>query len=189
MATYEDIAKANASIVTTPLKGKEYAEVNQRIKAFRMVYPMGTIDTEMLNLQDGVVYFKATAAAEDGTILGTGHAYEKENSSFINKTSLIENCETSAVGRALGLAGFGIDTALCSADELSNALLNEGGEDPAIGASELKNLRGYAKEVGISEKTILATYNVNSMEELTMTQYRHATILLNKEAEKKKGSK
>lgn len=41
--TYEDIKKANDAIKTTDIKGKEYAEVNQRIKAFRMVYPEGFI--------------------------------------------------------------------------------------------------------------------------------------------------
>ena len=38
----------------------------------------------------------------------TGYAYEKEGSSFINKTSALENCETSAVGRALAILGFEI---------------------------------------------------------------------------------
>ncbi len=64
---------------------------------------------------------------EEGTmrLLGTGTAYEKENSSFINKTSYIENCETSAVGRALGMAGFGIDTSIRSAEEMQNADLQQ----------------------------------------------------------------
>ena len=43
--TYEDIQKANETIKTTDIKGKEYAEVNQRIKAFRMLYPQGVIET------------------------------------------------------------------------------------------------------------------------------------------------
>ena len=48
MATFEDIKKANETIATTNIKGKEYAEVNQRIKAFRMVYPEGSIITELV---------------------------------------------------------------------------------------------------------------------------------------------
>ena len=99
--SFEDLKKANDTIKTTDVKGKAYAEVNQRIKAFRMVYPTGTIQTEMLSNENGVCIFKATVGNEN-VILGTGTAYEKENSSFINKTSYIENCETSAVGRALG---------------------------------------------------------------------------------------
>ena len=118
---YEDIKQANDAIRTTNIKGKEYAEVNQRIKAFRMVYPTATIETEILSIENGMCIFKATV--RDGSnILGTGHAYEKEGSSFINETSHIENCETSAVGRALGMAGFGIDTSVASAEEVQNAM-------------------------------------------------------------------
>ena len=57
---FEDLKKANDTIKTTDVKGKAYAEVNQRIKAFRMVYPTGTIQTEMLNNENGVCIFKAT---------------------------------------------------------------------------------------------------------------------------------
>ena len=118
--TYEDIKKANALIQTTDVKGKEYAEVPQRVKAFRSIYPMGTISTEIVSLENGVCVMHATVA-NDGVILGEGTAYEKEGSSFINKTSYIENCETSAVGRALGFAGFGIDASIASAEEVLNA--------------------------------------------------------------------
>lgn len=122
--TFNDIQKANETIITTDIKGKDYAEVNQRIKAFRMVYPTGTIETKMISNEDGVCIFKALIYA-NGNILATGTAYEKENSTFINKTSYIENCETSAVGRALGMCGFGIDTSVASADEVQNAIANQ----------------------------------------------------------------
>lgn len=122
---YLDLAIANETIKTTDIKGKDYAEVNQRIKAFRMVYPQGSIQTEMVSNQDGVCIFKAIVSDENGCLLGTGTAYEKENSSFINKTSYIENCETSAVGRALGMAGFGIDVSVASAEEVANAINNQ----------------------------------------------------------------
>lgn len=122
---YLDLAIANETIKTTDIKGKEYAEVNQRIKAFRMIYPQGSIVTQMLSNENGVCVFKATVGTDDGVILGTGTAYEKEDSSFINKTSYIENCETSAVGRALGMAGFGIDVSVASAEEVANAIQNQ----------------------------------------------------------------
>lgn len=125
MATYEDIKKANESIKTTDVKGKEYAEVNQRIKAFRMVYPEGNIHTTMLSNENGVCVFRAVIYRDKENILGTGTAYEKEGSTFINKTSYIENCETSAVGRALGMCGFGIDTSVASYEEVSNAIENQ----------------------------------------------------------------
>lgn len=128
MIKYEDIKKANETIKTTNIKGKEYAEVNQRIKAFRMVYPEGFIDTNMISCENGVCIIRAEVGFfENGQphILGTGTAYEKENSTFINKTSYIENCETSAVGRALGMAGYGIDVSVASAEEVINAINNQ----------------------------------------------------------------
>ena len=117
--------KANETLRTTDIKGKDYVEVNQRIKAFRMVYPTGLIETEMVSNENGICIFRAKIYGD--TLLATGTAYEKENSSFINKTSYIENCETSAVGRALGLAGFGIDNSVASAEEVENAIENQDG--------------------------------------------------------------
>lgn len=125
MCNWEEIQKANETIKTTDIKGKEYAEVNQRIKAFRMVYPNGSITTEIVSLVDGVVTMKTTIKDNEGNVLSTGYAYEKENSTLINKTSFIENCETSAVGRALGMCGFGIDTSVASAEEVRNAIENQ----------------------------------------------------------------
>lgn len=129
MIKFEDLQNANKSIVTTDIKGKEYAEVNQRIKAFRMCYPTGAILTDMVSNENGICVFTATCGyyESDGKliVLGTGTAYEKESSSFINKTSYIENCETSAVGRALGMCGFGIDTSVASAEEVQNAINNQ----------------------------------------------------------------
>lgn len=125
MCNWEEIQKANETIKTTDIKGKDYAEVNQRIKAFRMVYPTGSITTEIVSLVDGIVTMKTTIKDNEGNVLSTGYAYEKENSTFINKTSFIENCETSAVGRALGMCGFGIDTSVASAEEVQNAIENQ----------------------------------------------------------------
>lgn len=126
--TYEDIRKANESIKTTDIKGKEYAEVPQRVKAFRMLYPLGFIRTEMISNEGEpgkrVCVFRACVGVGEIT-LGTGTAYESEASSFINKTSYIENCETSAVGRALGFAGLGIDTSIASYEEVQNAIQNQ----------------------------------------------------------------
>jgi len=107
--TFEDIKKANESISTTNIKGKEYAEVNQRIKAFRMIYPTGSIETEMISNENGICIFRAEVGVttKEGYItLGTGTAYEKENSTFINKTSYIENCETSSIRKSIRYGGI-----------------------------------------------------------------------------------
>lgn len=152
---YEALEKANASIKTTDIKGKDYAEVNQRIKAFRMVYPCGAIIPELVSLEGGVCVMKATVMDEDGKVLGVGHAYEKEGSTFINKTSYIENCETSAVGRALGMCGIGIDTSVASYEEVANAIENQ---NPKAKKSDLDpKLLKQAEQLNI-ELAKVATY-------------------------------
>ena len=129
MITYADIQKANETLHFTDVKGKAYAEVPQRVKVFRMLYPQGFILTDLVSNEGGVCVIKATVGyyGENGEpyTLGTGTAYEREGSSYINKTSYIENCETSAVGRALGFLNIGSDSAICSAEEVANAILNQ----------------------------------------------------------------
>ena len=182
MATFEDLQRANQQITTTNIKGKEYAEVNQRIKAFRMVYPDGIIRTKLISNEDGVCVFKAYVYEDKSHLLGTGHAYEKESSSFINKTSYIENCETSAVGRALGMAGFGIDTSICSAEELSNAQLQQEANEQ-IKKSQVKTLEELAKKVGSDINDICGYFNVESLDKLTAQDYGKCLIMLKKKEE------
>jgi len=181
--TFEDLQKANSAITTTNIKGKEYAEVNQRIKAFRMVYPEGFIRTSMVDNHNGVCIFNATVGfydEEDGSpmILGIGHAYEKEDSSFINRTSYLENCETSACGRALGMAGFGIDTSVCSAEELGNALAQQEANAP-ITKAQVGRIIMFAKEKGSEVADICAYFNVGSLDEMTASDYGKCMAMLN----------
>ena len=180
--TFEDLQRANQEIRTTNIKGKEYAEVNQRIKAFRMVYPEGSIYTEMISNKDGVCVFKATVHANGdhvtNNLLGTGHAYEKESSSFINKTSYIENCETSAVGRALGMAGFGIDTSVCSAEELGNAIAQQEANAP-ITEAQIRKINALAKEKGSDIKEICKYFKVGSLNNMTASDYGKCMAMLN----------
>lgn len=142
---FDQLQKANSLISTTNIKGKDYAEVNQRIKAFRFLFPKGRIETQMISCENGIVNFKATVKDENGNILGEGHAQEKENSSFINKTSYIENCETSAVGRALAMCGIGIDTSIASYEETANAINNQN-KIPDV-ANEEKHSKAQQTEV------------------------------------------
>lgn len=162
MIKFEDIKKANESIRTTDIKGKEYAEVNQRIKAFRMVYPNGSITTEIVSLENGVVTMKASVVNEEGVLIGSGFAQEKESSSFINKTSFIENCETSAVGRALGMCGFGIDTSVASYEEVQNAINNQ--EVPKATPNQIATLSKVY--VGDNLTKLLEANKITKLEDL-----------------------
>lgn len=173
---YIDLMEANALINKIDFKGKGYAEVSERVKAFRYVYPSGTIETEMISNENGVCVFKASVYGVDGLgkfLLGTGTAYETEGSSYINKTSYIENCETSAVGRALSFAGFGMGTTVMSYEEISNATLNQE-LLKQIDETQLKTLQGLIKqcdEKKIAYENILEKYQIKDLKELNRKQY------------------
>lgn len=177
--TYEELKKANESLKTIEFKGKGYAQVNERVKAFRMICPNGTISTEIVDLTDGVVTMKASIYNDEG-IIATGYAQEKESSSYINKTSFIENCETSAVGRALGFAGIGIDGSMASADELANALNNQAKETTKpeyISKKEQAILTSMIQKRGLNVENVL---NGTPLEKVTPAMFADATKRLSK---------
>ena len=180
MMTFEKIAEANATIKTTDIKGKNYAEVNQRIKAFRMVHPNGAIVTDIISLVDGVVTMKATVYDDEAKVIGTGTAQEKETSSFINKTSFIENCETSAVGRALGMCGFGIDTSIASYEEVANAIENQNKQEEKPSKLHIDALVETANIKGVPVEKLCKKYGIEKIEDISMAQYTECAKGLNK---------
>lgn len=137
-----------------------------------MIYPHGSIETEMLSNENGTCIIKAIVSNE-GVVLGTGTAYEKEGSSFINKTSYIENCETSAVGRALGMAGFGIDTSVASAEEVANAITQQDSEK-IIDKKMIDSLNKAIENSNIQSNVvnlILNQYGYKSTAEIKIKDY------------------
>lgn len=133
MIKYEDLEAINSQLKTMPIKDKDYITVNQRILGFWKLMPNGFIDTYDLTTDEERANKICRFRAEVGYVtdndrkirLATGHAYEKEGSTFINKSSYIENCETSAIGRAIGMLGIGISTSVASYEEVANAKLNQ----------------------------------------------------------------
>ena len=180
--SYEQIKAVNAELKTTDVKGKDYAEVPQRVTAFRKLHPMGSIKTEIVSLEAGVCVIRAEAWTKDDEgndiLLGTGLAYEKEGSSFINNTSYIENCETSAVGRALGFCGIGIDTSIASAEEVLNAKENQKAMQP-ISKSECRVLEQMMEELGTDTEKFLKYYKVKNISDMTKADYVQASKVLN----------
>ena len=161
MTTYEELKKVNESIKTVDIKGKNYAQVNERVKAFRQLHPNGSIETEIVERKDGVVTMKAVICDGGGHQLATGFANEKETSSYINKTSFIENCETSAVGRALGFVGIGIDLSVASAEEMQNA--EEQSQPPIyVAQSQFGEKVTYLQKKGMSLDEIGSAIGVNN---------------------------
>ena len=172
------LREANALITYMDVKGKAYAPVNERIKAFRAIYPEGSIDTEVVSEDDKVIAVKASVWAE-GKLLATGHAFEIKNGSYINKTSYLENCETSAVGRALGFAGFGIDAAICSAEELSGAereqdrIRTEEIRKEPIGIDRALILMQLLEDKNVNVQKVCEQYHVKELADLTEEQHRN----------------
>lgn len=112
---------------TTNIRGKEYVEVNQRILYFRQApeYAGWTIESEVFHLDESSCVIKAIIRDDQGRARATGFAQEDRTSSNINKTSYVENCETSAWGRALACLGVGIETSIASSNEVSMAIAKQ----------------------------------------------------------------
>lgn len=115
---YSKLEEVNKRLKPIDIKGKDYNTVNQRVLAFRELFPEGSIQTEILSHENDKILMKAIVFDGEGKIIATGHASEEKELSFINKTSYIENCETSAVGRALGFIGIGATEAIASVEEM-----------------------------------------------------------------------
>lgn len=165
---YKDLEKINKSFSTTAIKGKEYVEVNQRVLGFRQLFPNGTIETEIVKLEEGVITVKSSAKDESGRVLATGLAQEKEGSTFINKTNFIENAETSSVGRALGFLGIGIDGSIASKEEVENAINNQQTKNEIPTKQELVKtvLKAYTQE----ELETLSKSKINDLQEWVARQ-------------------
>ena len=104
------------------IHGKQYSTVAKRIKDFREIHHFElSLATEIVSRDDECVVMKATITNADGRVLATGHSEEYRHTSQINRTSALENAETSAIGRALASLGLG-GTEFASADEVANAI-------------------------------------------------------------------
>ena len=112
---------------TINIKGKEYIPVNERLLHFRSNedYKMWQIHEEIVSVNDNEGIFKVTICDNNGVVIASAHSQEYRDSSYINKTSFLENGFTSALGRALGYLGIGIDVSIASANEVGNAVSNQ----------------------------------------------------------------
>lgn len=111
----------NAQTGIINIRGKEYQTVALRVQLFRQDHPNKSLTTDMVVRDDDCVVMRAVIADESGRVLATGHSEEYRKSSQINRTSALENAETSAVGRALAAYGYG-GTEFATANEVQNAI-------------------------------------------------------------------
>lgn len=114
------------------IRGKQYQSVALRVQKFRETHPNWPLLTEIISRDDESVVVAARIVDDCGITLATGHAEEYRRASQINKTSALENAETSAIGRALAALGFG-GTEFATANEVQNAIHQQvnGGRDEA----------------------------------------------------------
>lgn len=105
----------------TNIRGREYQTVALRVSKFRDNFPKYALTASVVFRDEECVVMQAQIADETGRVLATGHAEEYRKASQINRTSALENCETSAIGRALAAFGFG-GTEFASANEVQNAI-------------------------------------------------------------------
>lgn len=152
----------NKRLKRTNIKGKDYIEVNQRVMAFWELFPIGAIETEKLSDDGKRCDFIARISVfdlntESWKVVATGHAFEFQGSGMVNKTSYVENAETSAVGRALGFLGIGSTESIASADEVQAAIEHqERNEEPQdeLQAAQLELVaaeKEYCKVNGIDD--------------------------------------
>ena len=128
------------------IKGKPYVQVNQRVLELRKSYgdkdEMFGIKTKVVewNKEKNEIIVQAWITDQTGRIVGSGIAHEEKTQTGVNSTSYVENCETSAIGRALAAFGLGIEDAYASADEVQGAIKKEAKKKEKVTADRNENL-------------------------------------------------
>mgnify|MGYP000269907133 CR=1 FL=1 len=113
------------NLPTIDIKGKKYVLVSERVIAFNEIYKNGSIETELISpVESKMIVVKATVTPDVETPLRrfVGHSQAVIGQGMVNTTAALENAETSAVGRALGMMGIGVIESIASADEMNKSL-------------------------------------------------------------------
>ena len=149
------------TLPTVNIKGKKYVPVNERLKYFRETYKQHCLETKIIEVTDETALMKAIIRDERGEIVATGVAREVrlDEKSFVNATSYVENCETSAWGRALANFGIGIDETVASADELVQAIgakdqQEKESDSLATTPEQIKKIKELASKLEISYEEV-----------------------------------
>tara|TARA_R100001244_G_scaffold17967_2_gene19037 strand:- start:3339 stop:3866 length:528 start_codon:yes stop_codon:yes gene_type:complete len=133
------------------IKGTMYRTVVERLNdMYADTDGKYTLTTKVLEDVNGTVLMKATLTLPERGIF-TGHAFERENAGYINKTSHVENCETSAIGRALASAGYA-GSEFASAEEVANAMKQQSTKKTDLTKEQITNLEDAAADVGMSKE-------------------------------------
>lgn len=147
-------AQSKAGIVN--IHGKEYKTVALRVDEFRKDYKdEWAIITKIAYRDENIVIMEADILNKENRVIATGFAEEDRRKGTINSTSALENCETSAIGRALANLGYG-GGEYASADEVANAVYqqNASGERKSYGGLDFDTIREELKAID-DEKSVI----------------------------------
>ena len=136
------------------IHGKEYKTVAERlVELADHTEGKYSLKTKIIGDVTDSVLIKATLELERGTFVG--HAYEREDAGYINKTSHVENCETSAIGRALASAGYA-GSEFASADEVANEIKQQGEKKSELSKQQILKLLEVAGEINDDTVTMIS---------------------------------
>lgn len=147
----------------------QYETVEERLAKFWDTYPNGRVATEVVHYDEKRVLIKASLFKniDDAQPCSTGFAEEVFGSSPVNKTSFVENCETSAIGRACANMNLSAKGKRPSREEMSKAN-RRSNEAPARNAeqstSDAQRRIGLTSQQRIWVANQLAKLNINPME-------------------------
>lgn len=164
---------SNYKFKTQNIKGKEYVPVQERVKFFRQEdqYKGWSIVNELVHLDENSCVIKCSILNENGILIASAHAQEDRTSSMINKTSYVENGESSAVGRALAFLGIGIDNSIASSNEVSMAVAKQDTQaqkKPLTGdiIASMKSAVASGKEAQVRSALSKYTYSDSQLTEI-----------------------
>jgi len=152
------------------IQGKEYIMVHERILEFHKRYPKGYIVTEILSpLDSDMVVMRATVepndTENDRPFIAHSQASWNDTKSKVNSTSALENCETSAVGRALGFLGVGIVEGFASADEVVKAQNTTPWDQRPASEKQVKLIEGLVSRKELPDQWLKA-HNLEKFEDI-----------------------
>jgi len=180
---------SQTNVKTIKLQGKDYAQVNDRIKAFHAKYPNGSITTEP-NLTGEVCFVKAIVTPD---VANPARVYSASSYGTLKGVKAFEKLETVAVGRALAYLGFSIDGSIASAEEMEEFVSKQEEVKPVQitvqrpNEAQIKRLQTLVSKATDPEATrawIKSTYKVESTKDLTIDQYNKLTTALEEKINK-----
>lgn len=136
------------------IDGRKYVQVKDRIVFFNEHYPAGKIFTEFLQREGKALFVRAivTPDVEVPARCFVAHAMETVGDGKVNNFHPLENAETSAVGRALGMMGIGVIDAIASSDEVATASKKGALEQSTAGL--IAEIQTIAQELGYGDKDV-----------------------------------